>query len=157
MQRKFFKWLPALVSIILLTAASQALLPDISREELILRAESIVFGEVLKVSSSWNQDRSGIFTYVTLKVESQFKGEPAGREIIIQVPGGTAGDITQKVSDTPSFSPGMRVILHLFKKETGYFWIYGWEKGALQVIDGEIPAYRMSLSQFNKLVQSTTR
>ena len=142
----------AALFLLILVGSSSALLLEMTKEELIVNSESIVLGTVQEVRSAWAEDRSQIFTYVTLNVSEQFKGEAVGREIVIQIPGGTVGDITQKVSDTPTLLSGMEVILHLFMKETGYPWIYGWEKGALIVEEGAIPEYLMTVDQFRQLV-----
>lgn len=143
------------ICILMLAGTSAALLPEFSKEELISQSESIVLGQVQDVRSAWAEDGSQIYTYVTLAVEEQFKGEAIGREIVVQVPGGTVGEITQKVSDTPTLIPGMEVILHLFMKETGYPWVYGWEKGVLSVENGAIPDYLMSVGQFRQLVKDS--
>ena len=146
----------AALSLLILAGSSSALLLEMTKEELIVNSESIVLGTVQEVHSAWAEDRSQIFTYVILNVSEQFKGEAVSREIVVQIPGGTVGEITQKVSDTPILVTGMEVILHLFMKETGYPWIYGWEKGALIVEEGAIPEYLMTVDQFRRLVIRTT-
>jgi len=145
------------VALVFLVGTGNALLPDFTREELILRSEGIVLGTVQDVHSAWAEDRSQIFTYVTLEVQDQFKGQPVSREFTIQIPGGTVDEITQWVSDTPTMIVGTKVIVHTFMKETGYPWIYGWEKGVLAVEDGVIPEYNMTLEQFRSLVETTTK
>ena len=45
-------------------------------------ADYIVEGTVEKVESSWNEDRTGIFTYTTLGIDNYEKGTPfAGNEL----------------------------------------------------------------------------
>lgn len=152
---------PALIAITLmcllvLAGTSAAILPEMTKEELITDSESIVQGTVQDVCCDWAEDHSQIFTYVTLEIIEQFKGETIGPELVIQIPGGKVGEITQITSDTPTLVPGMEVIVHLFMKETGYPWIYGWEKGALSVKSGAIPDYLMTVDQFRLLVESIT-
>jgi hypothetical protein len=143
----------AMLACLLLASTGYALLPDFTKEELIQKSEAIVLGTIQNMSSSWASDRSQIYTYVTFAVEAQFKGQPVGHEMIIQIPGGTADGVTQWVSDVPHLEPGMRVILHTFLQDTGYPWIYGWEKGVLRVEHDAVPDYNMTLDQFRRLVE----
>lgn len=143
--------------LLLLAGSSSALLTELTKEDLIVNSEAIVLGTVRTVECAWNAEHTSIYTYVTVDVSDQFKGESVGSELLIQVPGGTADGIVQKVSDTPTFVPGMNVIIHTFMKETGYPWVYGWEKGVLTVENGTIPDYMMTLDQFRQLVERTLR
>ena len=156
MQKMTIQIAVALLSLLVLAGTSAALLPEMTREDLIIGSETIVQGTVSEVRCAWAEDHSSIYTYVTLDVADQFKGAPVGSELVIQIPGGQVGEITQWVSDTPTLVPGMEVILHLFLKETGYLWIYGWEKGVLLVDNGTIPDYLMTVDQFRQLVKRTT-
>lgn len=141
--------------LILVAGTSYALLPNFSKEELIQKSDAIVLGTITGLSSSWTEDHAQIYTYATLRVEAQFKGQPVGQEMVIQIPGGTVGETTEWVSDTPELEVGMRLILHTFVQDTGYPWIYGWKKGALTVVNSVIPDYTMTLDQFRRLVEET--
>lgn len=68
-------------------------------------SEKIVQGQVVSVKSYWNAEGSLIFTDVTLLVERHFKGE-GQRMMTLTIPGGTVGQETHLVSDTPHFSDG---------------------------------------------------
>jgi hypothetical protein len=153
MKRQPIWALGIIAGLLFMATASQALLPNFTKEELIQKSEVIVLGTIQEMNSSWSVDHSQIYTYVVFGVEAQFKGRPVGQEITIQIPGGTADGITQWVSDVPHLEPGMRVILHTFMQDTGYPWIYGWEKGVLQVENDVIPDYNMTVDQFRQLVE----
>lgn len=153
MKRQPIRALGIIAGLLFMATASQALLPNFTKEELIQKSEGIVLGTIQAMHSAWQADHSQIFTYVTFHVEAQFKGAPVGQEMIIQIPGGTADGITQWVSDVPQLEPGMRVILHTFLQDTGYPWIYGWEKGVLIVEADAIPDYNMTVDQFRQLVE----
>jgi hypothetical protein len=142
------------VVLVLFASDGKSVLPNFSKEQLIDNSESVVYGRVISQNSYWSGDKRGIFTDIKLSVHTQFKGEPLDNDITIQIPGGTVGEITQVVSDTPTFQPGSNVILHLFTKENGRQWIYGWEKGVLEVKDDFIEKYQMTTSQFGSLVKS---
>ncbi len=148
----------ALVCLLLLASTGSALLMDLSKEELIDRSDHIILAKVLDIQTAWADDHSQIFTYVELEISDQFKGNDLGKELVIQIPGGTVGEITQVTSDTPkNLEVGAEVILHLFMKETGYYWVYGWEKGSLSVHDNSIPDYLMTVEQFRNLVERTLK
>jgi hypothetical protein len=136
-------------------SSSYAILPEFAKEDLIKQSEAIVYGKVLEFYSTWAEDNSQIYTYVSFEVIEQFKGEKLERQVTIQIPGGKVEDITQVTTDTPALLPGMKAVLHLFVQDTGYFWIYGWEKGALEVKNDTILSYDMTLSQFRALVNQT--
>ena len=146
----------ALVCLLVLVNTSWALLPEMTREELIIDSELIVLATVQEVESAWADDHSQIYTYVRLEISDQFKGAPIGNQLVIQIPGGKVGEITQVTSDTPkNLQVGTEAVIHLFMKETGYYWVYGWEKGALTVENGTLPDYMMTLEQFRQLVERT--
>ena len=147
----------AVLCILAIAGTSAALLPEMTKEELIANSEAIVLGTVRDVQCAWAEDRSSIYTYVTLDIGDQFMGKSVGNELVVQIPGGRVGDIIQKVSDTPTLTPGMEIILHTFMQETGYPWIYGWEKGVLTVEQGTVLNYMMTLEQFQQLVENTTK
>lgn len=144
-----------MAALVLWSGVGNALLPEMTREELIEKCDGIILGTVQDVRCAWAEDHSQIFTYVNLAIQDQFKGTPVGSQLTIQIPGGTVGEITQWVSDTPTVVVGTTVIIHTFMKETGYPWIYGWEKGVLTVENGVIPEYNMTVDQFRSLVETT--
>ncbi|TKJ41296.1 hypothetical protein CEE37_06420 [candidate division LCP-89 bacterium B3_LCP] len=155
MKRIPFLAAAGMICLLLLAGTSSALLMDLSKEDLINNCEAIVQGTVSDIYSAWNSERTRIYTYATLTISDQFKGESVSSEIVIQIPGGTADDVTLTVSDTPTLELGMDIIIHTFTKETGHTWIYGWEKGVLGVVNGYIPEYKMTIEQFRQLVENT--
>ena len=68
-------------------------------------SEKIVRGQVIDVKSYWNPERTLIYTDVTILIDEHIKGDGA-REVILTIPGGTVGDDTHLVSDTPQFNVG---------------------------------------------------
>ena len=109
-----------------------ALVVRMSLEDLSREASSIVVGEVADAQSQW--EGGNIYTYVTISVEHYVKGA-GGKEVTIKVPGGTVGDITQFVSDVPSFQIGERTLLFL-KDE--FFQIVGWHQGKFAIVNHEV-------------------
>jgi len=68
-------------------------------------SEKIIQGQVLSTKSFWNHEQGLIFTNVTFLVDEHIMGN-GQREVIITIPGGTVGDETHLVSETPQLSEG---------------------------------------------------
>ncbi len=92
---------------------AEALMIELSLEELSSKADSIVIGTVESTSSSWDETRENIYTKIIVSVEGELKNEKQQSTVTIVVPGGEADGITQLVSDTPAFKPGEKAIFFL--------------------------------------------
>src|ERR1700741_2233652 len=81
-------------------------------EQLVQQAELIFQGTVTDSRSVWEGEggQRHIETYVTFQVEENVKGQ-AGTSYVIRMLGGTVGDETMEVTDTPKFRVGDREIL----------------------------------------------
>ena len=81
-------------------------------EQLVQQAELIFQGTVTDVKSVWEGQgaQRHIDTYVTFQVADSVKGN-AGSSYTIRMLGGTVGEETMMVTDTPKFSVGDREIL----------------------------------------------
>jgi len=75
-------------------------------------SEKIVRGEVIDVRSYWDSKKGLIYTDVTILVDEHIKGYGT-KEMTINLPGGTVGDQTHFVSDTPQFEMGDYGIIFL--------------------------------------------
>jgi len=87
-------------------------------EELTLGSERIVSGEVIDIKSEWNSSRTKINTFVKIRVDKNIKGKGKVQDVEIVVPGGTVGDVTLKVSDTPHFILKNKVVVFLESDES---------------------------------------
>ena len=81
-------------------------------DQLVSQAELIFQGTVADVASQWTGEGSQrhIVTFVTVKIDEQIKGD-AGATYTIRMLGGTVGDQTMEVTDSPKFVRGDRDIL----------------------------------------------
>src|SRR5213082_1844335 len=81
-------------------------------EQLVQQAELIFQGTVTDVRSVWEGEgaQRHINTYVTFQIGENMKGN-AGSSYTIRILGGTVGDETMEVTDTPKFKMGDRDIL----------------------------------------------
>lgn len=95
-------------------------LQKFSLEQLAREADLIVRGHVQEIRSQEVPDRQSIATVVNLSVAEQWKG-PRASTITVKEPGGSVGEITQRVMGAPQFSIGEEVILFLKKQADGHY------------------------------------
>jgi hypothetical protein len=96
--------------------ASLVLAMDV--DEMTNRADRVVVGEVLSVTSAWEPDHKRIFTNIEVQVAETWKGSlPATGKILVQQPGGRVGDIESRVFGLAQFRPGDRAVLFLAGSE----------------------------------------
>jgi hypothetical protein len=88
-----------------MTRPAEALRLKVSWGERVDLSEKIVRGEVVLVKSYWNPEKTLVYTDVKVLVDEYLKGD-GPKEITVNLPGGTVGEITQWVSDTPQFGIG---------------------------------------------------
>jgi len=113
-----------------LTAASTFLKVDIPT--LKGMSESVVRGHVLDVRSAWNDEGTGIFTYVTLEVTGRLHGN-SDNQIVIRVPGGTVGDFTTVMEGAPTFDVGDDVVAFIARWYDGVPMVAGYAQGLSRV------------------------
>ncbi len=141
---KIYSILHSVLIFLLLTefiaAPGSALMVKKSLEELTSGADSILIGEVKKIESQWNEEKTLIYTYVTISVSQYTKTLSSVKqvqEIIIKMPGGEVGDIGLKVSDTPQFREGEEVFLFL-RKKLPLFSVAGLFQGKYTIEEGRV-------------------
>ncbi len=116
-----------------------ALMVERNIEELTYEADSILIGEVKSMESRWNEDRTLIYTYVTISARDYVKKLPnigESEEITVKIPGGEVGDIGLRVSDMPDFREGEQVFLFLRRERPTIFRVVGLFQGKYTVEDG---------------------
>jgi len=74
-------------------------------------ADVIVTGKVVEQRSSWNQDRTRIYTDVKIQVDDFIKGSEAQNSVIITHPGGEVGEVGELYSHMPRFSNDEEVLV----------------------------------------------
>ena len=113
-----------------LTAASTFLKVDIPT--LKQMSESVVHAKVVDVRSSWNDEGSAIFTYVTLEVKGRLHGR-ADNQLVVRVPGGTVGDFTSEMEGAPRFEKGDNVVAFIARWYDGVPMVAGYAQGLSKV------------------------
>jgi hypothetical protein len=127
----------------------------LSMEQLSQVAETIVLGTVANQVSAWNDQRTAIYTDVTVAVEEAIKGSP-GAAVTFRVAGGVVGDMGMRTSIDPVFKDGERVIV-LLHTEDSTARVLGQEQGKFTVSNDMVThrGQTVALADFiNELVVS---
>lgn len=100
---------------LLLTITPQAQNNQKKFKDLSENSDLIVEGKVIKQNSSWNQNKTRIFTEVTVQVDEYLKGNQGNKTIVVITPGGEVGEVGELYTHMPKFSNDEQVLL--FVKE----------------------------------------
>src|SRR5256884_7916656 len=103
-------------------------------DQLVQQAELIFQGTVTDVRSVWEGEgaQRHINTYVTFQIGENMKGN-AGSSYTIRILGGTVGDETMEVTDTPKFKMGDRDILFVEHNNDQFVPLVGINNGRFHV------------------------
>jgi hypothetical protein len=117
----------------LATARATTVIPP-SFDELVAQAQVIFEGTVTDVQSQWVGEggQRHIVSYVTMKVEDPIKGEP-GATYTLRMLGGTVGDQTMRVTDSPVFKVGDRDIVFVENNGSQFVPLVGIMHGRFRV------------------------
>lgn len=126
----------------------------LSPQELSDKSSLIIVGTIIKTESSWNAERTKIFTFVEIEVEEYVKGQ-GDKTITIRVPGGTAEGITEEHTGNPTFSVGEKVLLFLNPGHP-YSDIVGAYQGKYTIIDNKLLGKDEPANEFIKRLKIMT-
>jgi hypothetical protein len=104
-------WTGFVSTLILAGAASAAVQPE-PIEALAAKAQRIVVGDVVKISSFWDDAQELIKSRIVVHVDQYLVGRGTGTEIL-EMSGGTVDGVTLRVSVLPVFEVGDHVLLLL--------------------------------------------
>ena len=98
-------------------------------------ADVILTGKVTQQASSWNEDKTRIYTQATIQVDEYIKGNNAGNTVTVKYLGGEVGEIGEMYSHMPRFEDKKEVLIFLKKdeKSTNYK-VFNGENGKISVI-----------------------
>ena len=124
-------WL--LICCLFLSASeSKAQVKKMSAKDLTEVSTAVLYGKCSKLKSEWNENKSIIYTYVTIVPEEYIKGN-LGSEAIIAVPGGRVGDIIYEVSEMPVFVEGEEVVAFIWTNPAGKNLVTGGHQGKMKI------------------------
>jgi hypothetical protein len=98
-------------------------------------ADVILTGKVIQQTSSWNENKTRIYTHATIQVEEYLKGNNNGSSVVVTYPGGEVGDVGELYSHMPKFRNEEEVLVFLKKDEkNGSYKVFDGEDGKLSVM-----------------------
>lgn len=105
-------------------------------KKLSKEADVILTGKVTQKKSSWNENKTRIYTKATLQVEEYLKGKTNGNSVEITYPGGEVCDVGELYTHMPKFADNEEVLVFLEKdgKNKGYKVLNG-EDGKISVLN----------------------
>jgi hypothetical protein len=123
----------AVIGVVLTDATATTVIPP-TFDQLVQQADVIFQGSVTEVKSVWEGEgaQRHITSYVTFQVQDSIKGN-AGASYTIRMLGGTVGDETMEVTDTPKFHVGDRDILFVEHNFDQFVPLVGIKHGRLHV------------------------
>jgi hypothetical protein len=99
------------------------------------KADVILTGKVTQQASSWNENKTRIYTHATIQVEEYLKGNNNGSSISIVYPGGEVGEVGELYSHMPRFTKNEDVLLFLKKDlKTSDYKVLNGEDGKINLI-----------------------
>ncbi|HLW36441.1 MAG TPA: hypothetical protein VKS98_12355 [Chthoniobacterales bacterium] len=150
--------LPLILIGIALTRVSGTTVIPPTFEQLVQQAEFIFQGTVTNTQSVWVGEgaQRHIETYVTFQVEENVKGQ-AGSSYTIQMLGGTVGDETFEITDTPKFKAGDRDILFVEHNNDQFVPLVGISYGRFHVQRDEQTGRDVLLTNEGEAVRDLTQ
>ena len=135
---KTMLWVTALV--LLSTQLFATRYAKTTLSHLISSSTHIVQGEVVSVESYWkNAQRNSIYTRVMVSIESPIKGE-VGNMVEITLRGGSIGEFSEEIEDTPQLKAGDKGIFFLIQHRDRY-WIHSISLGYYQILEESNAVY----------------
>ena len=99
-------------------------------------ADVIITGKVTQQTSSWNKDKSRIYTLATVQVDEYIKGSSSGNAVTIKYLGGEVGDVGEIYSHMPRFEDKEEVMLFLKRDNSSPdYKVYDGENGKIRIIN----------------------
>ena len=132
-----FRLLVLVPALLLAPAAAEAtVVRALDVEELTLRAEAVVRGVAVEASAEWAAGGRQIHTVTRVRVSSWMKGAADAGTLEVRTPGGTVGDLTQRVSGAPSLRVGEELVLFLRRLpgKARRFTVVGFSQGKFSVV-----------------------
>jgi hypothetical protein len=126
-----------LLVLVVTSKVSATTVVELSLEQLVGKADTIVVATVGEQLSHWNK-RGHIVTDVELEVQQTLKGYASeGEPLTVTTQGGTVGDIIMKVEGSPRFVSGATILVFLREVPSlGELRVVGMSQGIRYLYDG---------------------
>ena len=112
--------------------------PPVDLSALARGADRIVVATVTQVTPTFQRNEFGddlIVSNTRLRIETGLKGagKAGEQDLVLELEGGTIGDVTLEVSDLPSLTRGERAVVFLRQNSRGAFVPHGRGQGILKL------------------------
>jgi hypothetical protein len=160
---KKFVLLICIILLAMMCGSANALVIPQNLSSLVLGSDIIVYGKIVSVEGMWDAQHTHIETRAQVQTSEILK-KPEGMtvpergSITVTVPGGTVGNQTDWVEDTPVFSNGTEAFMFLKKTSTESYTLYAQgyyptsngpvlpsEPGKMSTSAGDISAFRQQV------------
>jgi len=116
----------------LLAAASAAVAPRMTAEELVTQSELILRGHVTRSWTAWDSKHKFIWTHYEIAVGEMLRG-PQGATVVVSEPGGSLDGVNMQTSGTLPFAASEDAVLFLYRTPIGYWRVVGGPQGKFTV------------------------
>ena len=127
-------------------AESKAQVKKMSSKDMTEVSDAVLYGKCTGKKCEWNENRTAIYTYVTIVPEGYIKGN-LGSEVVVAVPGGRVDDILVEVSETPIFLEDEEVVAFICKGKKGSNLITGGFQGKMKIEKDPVTGKRSVIEQ----------
>jgi hypothetical protein len=120
---------------------------DAKLKKLATDADVIVTGKVAGQKSSWDNNKTRIYTEATLQVDEFLKGSNNGTSVVVTYPGGEVNGVGELYTHMPKFEKDEDVLVFLKRdeKNMGYR-VFDGEEGKLKIIKDKNTGERITTS-----------
>ncbi len=126
--------------------------------ELAVSSSDIISGAVTSKESWWNEDKTFIFTTISVQVNELLKGTLAVASTVeVVVPGGEVGEIGLGVEHAAQFEVGEEVIVFLTLSEDGIYEVTAWEQGKYTLENGQVKEKDISVLSFKDEIRKVLK
>jgi hypothetical protein len=134
--KKFFYYSLIYISVYFLPVSiiqSQQISADL--KTLTKNSEVVLIGKVSKQESKWNENKSAIYTDVTIEVDEYLKGQRGEKSITVSHLGGEVGEVGELYTHIPTFKEQEEMVLFVkMNKNDGKYQVYNGDNGKIEII-----------------------
>ena len=110
----------------------KAQVKKMSSKDMTEVSTAVLYGKCKNKRCEWNENKSAIYTYITIAPEEYIKGN-LGSEVVVAVPGGRVDNMLYEVSETPFFTDDEEVVAFIWTSPKGKNLITGGFQGKMKI------------------------
>lgn len=139
------------IILILVISFNTRILPQFNQQKmqkLSEKADLILEGKVVKMNSSWNKNKSRIYTDVTVQVNEYLKGNRENKTIVITTPGGEVDGVGELYTHMPRFNNDENVLLFVKSDNSkNTFKVFNGEDGKITLYEDKLTGEKVTASK----------